>query len=84
MAFLRDCRIPATYFSTTPRTRYNNMTLQRFQQFLWSEDGPTSVEYAVLLALIAAAVIGAVLSMSNATADSFDNSAAQLSGSLGS
>jgi pilus assembly protein Flp/PilA len=60
------------------------MTLQRFQQFLWSEDGPTSVEYAVLLALIAAAVIGAVLSMSNATADSFDNSASQLSGSLGS
>ena len=60
------------------------MTLKQIQRFLWSDNGPTAVEYAVLLALIAAAVIGAVLSMSNATADSFDNSASQLSGTLGS
>lgn len=29
-------------------------------QFLWDESGPTSVEYAVLLALIIAAVISTV------------------------
>ena len=30
------------------------------RHFLASEDGPTSVEYAVLLALILAAVLGAI------------------------
>lgn len=59
------------------------MILERVRAFLLSDDGPTAVEYAVLLALIVAVCIGAVLSMSNATADSFDESAAQLDGVLG-
>jgi pilus assembly protein Flp/PilA len=53
-------------------------------EFLYRDDGPTAVEYAVLLALIVIACMGSVLSMSNATADSFDNSASQLAGVLGS
>lgn len=53
-------------------------------QFLKSEDGPTAVEYAVMLALIVVACLGAVQSMANATADSFDDSASQLNGALGS
>lgn len=53
-------------------------------EFLYRDDGPTAVEYAVLLALIVIACMGSVLSMSNATADSFDSSAAQLAGVLGS
>lgn len=53
-------------------------------KFLKEEDGPTAVEYAVLLALIVITCIGAVQTMSQATADSFDSSAAQLNGAFGS
>jgi pilus assembly protein Flp/PilA len=52
-------------------------------RFLRDEDGPTSVEYAVMLALIAGATIASVLAMSNATANNFQNSATQLSGAMG-
>ena len=58
--------------------------IHKIKSFLTEETGATAVEYAVVMALIAAAVIGSVLQMSNATADSFDNSAAQLAGVLGS
>ena len=53
------------------------------KKLLREEDGPTSVEYAVMLALIVAACIGAVQAMANATAQSFDNSAQELDGVLG-
>ena len=53
------------------------------KKLLREEDGPTSVEYAVMLALIVAACIGAVNSMAGATADSFDQSAQELDGVLG-
>jgi pilus assembly protein Flp/PilA len=54
-----------------------------FKKLLRDESGPTSVEYAVLLALIVAVCIGAVQSMASATANSFDESATQLDGVLG-
>ena len=54
-----------------------------FKNFLREEDGPTAVEYAVLLALIVAACIGAVHTMADATADSFNTSAKNLDGVLG-
>ena len=47
------------------------------------EDGPTAVEYAVMLAMIVVACMGAVHSMADATAESFDHSAAELDGVLG-
>jgi len=53
------------------------------KKLLREEDGPTSVEYAVMLALIVAACVGAVNAMAVATADSFDDSAAELDGVLG-
>ena len=53
-------------------------------RLLVEDDGPTAVEYAVLLALIIAACLGAVNTMAQATATSFDDSAAQLSGAMGS
>ena len=56
----------------------------RVKQFLLAEDGPTAVEYGVLLALIVAAVVGSVNLMSNAAANSFDNSAAQIAAAFGS
>jgi pilus assembly protein Flp/PilA len=53
------------------------------KKLLREEEGPTSVEYAVMLALIVAACVGAVQSMAAATAGSFDSSAAELDGALG-
>jgi pilus assembly protein Flp/PilA len=53
------------------------------KKLLRDEDGPTSVEYAVLLALIVATCVGAVHSMADATAGSFDSSAGELDGVLG-
>jgi pilus assembly protein Flp/PilA len=54
-----------------------------FKKLLREEDGPTSVEYAVMLALIVAACVGAVNAMATATANSFDESAQELDGVLG-
>ncbi len=48
------------------------------------EDGPTAVEYAVMLALIAGAVLGSVSLMSNQTAASFDSSATSITNAFGS
>jgi pilus assembly protein Flp/PilA len=48
------------------------------KKLLREEDGPTAVEYAVMLALIVAACVGAVNAMAVATAQSFDDSAAEL------
>ena len=53
------------------------------KRFLRDESGPTAVEYAVMLALIVVACIGAVNQMANATADSFDTSAEAIAGAFG-
>ncbi|MEQ8210900.1 MAG: Flp family type IVb pilin [Lacipirellulaceae bacterium] len=58
--------------------------LTHLRRFLWEEDGPTAVEYAVLLALIVIVCIGAVNTLANSTADSFDHSATQLTTAFGS
>ncbi len=50
------------------------------KKLLREEDGPTAVEYGVMLALIVVACLGAVHSMADATADSFDTSAGELAG----
>lgn len=48
------------------------------------EDGPTAVEYAVMLALIITVCITAIHSMANSAAASFDNSAAEIASIFGS
>jgi pilus assembly protein Flp/PilA len=53
------------------------------KKLLREEDGPTAVEYAVMLAMIVVACMGAVHSMATATGNSFDQSAAELAGVLG-
>lgn len=58
--------------------------MARLTRFFVAEDGPTAVEYAVLLAMIVMACVGAVNAMAVATGNSFDNSATLLSGVLGS
>ncbi|TWT76841.1 Flp/Fap pilin component [Posidoniimonas polymericola] len=57
---------------------------QAILTFLKSEDGPTAVEYAVMLAMIVVTCIGAVNGMANATADSFDDSSTAINSALGS
>jgi pilus assembly protein Flp/PilA len=57
--------------------------IELLKKLLRDEEGPTSVEYAVMLALIVAACVGAVQAMAHATADSFDTSAQELDGVLG-
>ena len=57
--------------------------LKLFKSLLRDEDGPTAVEYAVMLALIVAACLGAVHAMADATAESFDQSAQELDSILG-
>jgi pilus assembly protein Flp/PilA len=54
------------------------------QCLLLDEDGPTAVEYAVMLALIVITCIGSVGLLSSATGDSFNNSAAEINSALGS
>ena len=43
-------------------------------EFIAEEDGPTAVEYAVMMALIAAVCITSVNFMAAKTIESFDNS----------
>ncbi len=57
--------------------------IKLFKSLLREEDGPTAVEYAVMLALIVVACIGAVHAMANATADSFNRSGDELDEVLG-
>lgn len=54
----------------------------RLERFFIAEDGPTAVEYAVLLALIVVACIGAVNSMATATGSSFDRSSQAINQAL--
>jgi pilus assembly protein Flp/PilA len=41
--------------------------------FLKKEDGPTAVEYAVMLALILVAIFAAVANVGNTTSDMYNN-----------
>lgn len=54
------------------------------RRFLLSEDGPTAVEYAVMLALIVGACLASVGLLADAAGNSFNESGTQLSGVLGS
>ena len=53
---------------------------KKVQRFLVSEDGPTAVEYAVMLALIVIVCLTAIRSVGTSASDSFTNIAALLGG----
>ena len=57
---------------------------QRFRRFLDSEDGPTAVEYAVILALIIGGLISAAQLMAQSTRESFDTSTNAIEQAIGS
>jgi len=58
--------------------------MELLRRLLRNEDGPTAVEYAVMIALIVAICIGSVRLFGNQTASSFDNSAGQLDSAMNS
>jgi pilus assembly protein Flp/PilA len=51
---------------------------KKVQRFLVSEDGPTAVEYAVMLALIVIVCLTAIRSVGTNAAQTFTNVAAEL------
>ena len=57
------------------------MFAKKVQRFLVSEDGPTAVEYAVMLALIVIVCLTAIRSVGTNTAGTFTTVAGQLGGS---
>ena len=54
---------------------------KKVQRFLVSEDGPTAVEYAVMLALIVIVCLTAIRSVGTGANATFESVAGQLSGS---
>jgi pilus assembly protein Flp/PilA len=51
---------------------------QKVQRFLVSEDGPTAVEYAVMLALIVIVCLTAIRAVGSNAAATFNNVAGQI------
>jgi pilus assembly protein Flp/PilA len=57
--------------------------LKKTLRFLASEEGPAAVEYAVMLALILAAVFATVQAVGLQVGDTFDNARDEISEALG-
>ena len=62
---------------------YQPTFLSRCLEFLREEDGPTAVEYAVMLALIVAVCVSTVSTLAEATKGSFDASKAAIANAGG-
>jgi pilus assembly protein Flp/PilA len=58
-----------------------NEAISKVRRFLTSEDGPTAVEYAVMLALIVVAVIGIVTSLGKSVSGTFSTVSSTLGAS---
>ncbi len=56
--------------------------LTDIKKFLAEEDGPTTVEYAIMLAMILGVCIVAVAYLAAKTGDSFDSSSGAISGAV--
>jgi len=57
---------------------------KKMQRFLVSEDGPTAVEYAVMLALIVIVCLTAITAVGTKASTTFNNVAGSLGSSGGS
>ena len=55
----------------------------KIRRFVVSEDGPTAVEYAVMLALIIVVCLAAITTVGESANDTFQNVANQLSATGG-
>ena len=54
-----------------------------FVKFILEEDGPTAVEYAVILAMIVVVCVASISLLATRTAESFNTSASAISGAFG-
>lgn len=61
-----------------------NKLTQKLRRFLTSEDGPTAVEYAVMLALIVVVCLGAIQTIGTRANTTFTSVATALQGSSSS
>ncbi|MFZ9793372.1 MAG: Flp family type IVb pilin [Gemmataceae bacterium] len=61
-----------------------NSLKQSLAKFLKSEDGPTAVEYAVMVALIIVVAIGAVQLLGQKTSETFNTVGTELGKTSGS
>lgn len=75
--------IPPTV-TRQPFVSEGDKTMKRFLQLLRGEDGPTAVEYAVMLALIVGAALSGITSLGSATMTSFQDSSTKISTAVGS
>ncbi len=48
-------------------------TMRRFIEFLQEDDGPTAVEYAVMLAFIVLATVASILALGESMSDVFES-----------
>jgi pilus assembly protein Flp/PilA len=55
--------------------------ISRVHRFLASEDGPTAVEYAVLIGLIVVTIVGAVSNLAKSISGTFSSVSSTLSAS---
>lgn len=55
-----------------------NMLASKVRRFLVSEDGPTAVEYAVMLALIIVVCLAAITAVGTRASSTFNSVATQL------
>ncbi|MCE9554188.1 MAG: Flp family type IVb pilin [Planctomycetes bacterium] len=60
-----------------------NFLCRRIGRFLADEDGPTAVEYAVMLAMIILACLAAVILVGQSTSESYTNSATSIGKAMG-
>jgi pilus assembly protein Flp/PilA len=56
----------------------------QMRRLLWDEDGPTAVEYAVMLALIVGVCLTAITFLGTQTTASFEDSKTKISSAMGS
>ena len=59
------------------------ISFQAVTRFLREEDGPTTVEYAVMVALVLGVCIAGVTFLGNETNETFDQSSTAIAGAFG-
>lgn len=58
--------------------------IYKFYKFLKDEDGPTAVEYAIMLALVLMGCMATIMALGNATNSSFKNAQNQITNAVNS
>ena len=83
LVFFFSCRDGLVHCDAPPLIVGGNMNtfVKCLRRFLVSEDGPTAVEYAVMLALIVVVCITAITAIGTAASSTFSTVSNQMTGS---